>query len=179
MACVCDRHYPAYARRLYTAPLSNYKYKALGVFSAFSCGDRSWSKGACYVQRQALTWEAFWVSLPLGALVALVLLANNIRDTRDDKEHDIKTVPVLTGKEQSIRIFVALVVLAYVAVVLMSLIGPLPLWSLIVLVSLPITLGLLKEIVHTFPIDADARTARMTTVYGVLLIVSLIIERVF
>ncbi len=163
----------------YTAPPFNYKYKALGECAAFLMWGPLMVEGACYVQRQALTMEAFWVSLPLGALVALVLLANNIRDTLDDTGHGIQTVPILTGKQRSIKIFVSLVVLAYVAVALMSLAGPLPLWSFIVLVSLPLTFGLLKEVVRTFPIDADARTARMTTVYGLLLIVSLIMERIF
>ncbi|MCK9274630.1 MAG: prenyltransferase [Syntrophales bacterium] len=161
----------------YTAPPFNYKYKALGEFSAFIMWGPLMVEGACYVQRMSFTLDAFWVSLPQGALVALVLLANNIRDNVHDRNHTIRTVPVLAGKEKSIGLFVALVVLAYVAIILLALLDPLPLWSLIVLLSFPLSFGLLKQVVSTFPIDADARTAQMTTAFGVLLIVSLVIER--
>ncbi len=161
----------------YTAPPFNYKYKALDEFSAFVMWGPLMVEGACFVQRKSFTAEAFWVSIPLGALVALVLLANNIRDTLDDRTHHIKTVPVVAGKGRSIGFFVVLVVLAYAAIVILSLSGFLPLWSLIVLMSFPLSFGLLKQVVQTFPIDADARTARMTTVFGVLLILSLVVER--
>lgn len=36
-------------------------------------------EGAYYVQRQQFSQEVFWISIPFGALVALVLLINNVR----------------------------------------------------------------------------------------------------
>jgi len=50
------------------------------------------------VQRQALSWlKTLYISIPFGVLVALVLLANNIRDIAYDSRQGIKTVGILLG----------------------------------------------------------------------------------
>jgi 1,4-dihydroxy-2-naphthoate octaprenyltransferase len=59
----------------------------------------------------------------------------------------------------------------------MSLFGPLTAWSLIVLLSLPTAFKLMKALTKKLPIDADARTAQLDTVFGGLLVISLILER--
>ncbi len=56
----------------------------------------------------------------------------------------------------------------------MSVFGPLDLWSLIVFVSLPLAIRLLKQMRYEIPIDADARTAQLDTAFGVLLVISMI-----
>jgi 1,4-dihydroxy-2-naphthoate octaprenyltransferase len=71
------------------------------------------------------------------------------------------------------------VVLAYLGIVLMSIFGPLYLWSLIVLLSIPLALRLLHQMLKQVPADADARTAQLDTAFGVLLVISLVLEGVF
>jgi 1,4-dihydroxy-2-naphthoate octaprenyltransferase len=61
----------------------------------------------------------------------------------------------------------------------MSIFGPLYLWSLIVLLSLPLALRLLRLMMKQIPADADARTAQLDTAFGVLLVISLVLEGVF
>jgi 1,4-dihydroxy-2-naphthoate octaprenyltransferase len=61
----------------------------------------------------------------------------------------------------------------------MSIFGPLYLWSLIVLLSLPLALRLLRLMMKQLPADADARTAQLDTAFGVLLVISLVLEGVF
>ena len=61
----------------------------------------------------------------------------------------------------------------------MSIFGPLYLWSLLVLVSLPLALKLLKQMKERIPADADARTAQLDTAFGVLLVISLVLAGVF
>jgi 1,4-dihydroxy-2-naphthoate octaprenyltransferase len=79
----------------YTAPPFRYKYKALGELSVFIMWGPLMVEGAYFVQRQAFSMEAFWVSLPFGVLVALVLLINNTRDIGHDKQKGIITIPIL------------------------------------------------------------------------------------
>ena len=134
-------------------------------------------EGAYFVQRQTLSMDAFWISFPLGVLVALVLLANNIRDTMNDEKRGIKTLAVIAGRRKGTWIYVMMVEFAYLSIILMALAGPLNLWSLMVLISLPLCFNLLREVIKDMPIDADARTAKLNTVFGVLLLLSLIIER--
>jgi 1,4-dihydroxy-2-naphthoate octaprenyltransferase len=61
----------------------------------------------------------------------------------------------------------------------MSFTGPLYLWSLIVLLSLPLAFRLLNQMMKQVPADADARTAQLDTAFGVLLVMSLVLEGVF
>ncbi len=167
----------AFAGVFYTAPPFRYKYKALGEFSVFLMWGPLMVAGAYFVQRQALSLDALWVSLPFGVLVALVLFANNLRDTADDREKGIRTLSIMTGPRKGIWMYVTLVVCAYVSVVVMAFTGPLNPWSLMVLISLPLFFGLLRQMIDNPPLDADAQTAKLNTAFGILLLISLLIGR--
>lgn len=167
----------ALAGLFYTAPPFKYKYSALGEFSVFLMWGPLMVEGAYFVQRQTLSWDAFLISLPFGVLVALVLLANNLRDRADDEKRGITTIPILLGWQKGMRLYAALIICAYLAVVIMSLLGPLTLWSLIVLLSLPLPVHFLRQMINDTPDDADAQTAKIDTAFGVLLVISLVLER--
>jgi len=169
----------AIASLTYTAPPLKYKYKALGEVSVFLMWGPLMVAGAYFVQRQTFSLDAFWISLPFGALVALVLLANNIRDIKHDRDKGIMTLAIVLGQRQGLLLYLVLVVIAYLAVILMSIFGPLYLWSLIVLLSLPLALKLLRLMMKQIPADADARTAQLDTAFGVLLVLSLVLEGIF
>jgi 1,4-dihydroxy-2-naphthoate octaprenyltransferase len=169
----------AFASLTYTAPPLKYKYSALGEISVFLMWGPLMVAGAYYVQRQAFSMDAFWISLPFGALVALVLLANNIRDINHDRDKGILTLAIVLGQRRGLWLYFFLLILAYLAIVLMSIFGPLYLWSLIVLLSMPLALRLLYQMMKQVPADADARTAQLDTAFGVLLVLSLVLEGVF
>jgi 1,4-dihydroxy-2-naphthoate octaprenyltransferase len=61
----------------------------------------------------------------------------------------------------------------------MAFMGPLRLWSLIVLFSLPLAYRLLKQIGRNIPLDGDAQTAQLDTAFGALLLTSLILGGIF
>ena len=167
-----------FASLTYTAPPLKYKYSALGEFSVFLMWGPLMVAGAYFVQRQMFSINAFWISLPFGALVALVLLANNIRDINHDRNKGILTLAIVLGQRYGLILYLFLVVLAYLGIVLMSIFGPLYLWSLIVLLSVPLALRLLRQMLKQVPADADARTAQLDTAFGVLLVISLVLEGV-
>jgi 1,4-dihydroxy-2-naphthoate octaprenyltransferase len=96
-----------------------------------------------------------------------------------DRQKGICTLPILIGRSNGIRLYVTLVVLAYFSVLWMSFMGPLHLWSLIVLLSLPLAYRLLKQIAKKIPLDGDAQTARLDTAFGALLLTSLILGGLF
>lgn len=169
----------AVASFTYTAPPLKYKYNALGEVSVFIMWGPLMFEGAYYVQRNSFSAEALWVSLPFGGLVALVLLVNNLRDVENDQSKGIRTLPILIGKKNGMRLYVTLVVLAYLAVLCMSVAGPLGPWSLVVLLSLPLAFRLLKELMRGIPADGDARTAQLDTAFGSLLVLSLVMEHLF
>jgi len=160
----------------YTAPPFNYKYHALGEVSVFLMWGPLMVEGAYFVQRQAFSLNALWVSIPFGVLVALVLLANNIRDILYDRDKGIRTIPILIGRRNGIRLYITLIVLSYVSVLWMALMGPLQRWSLVIFLSLPLAYRLLVQVLRKVPLDADARTAQLNTAFGILLVASLVLE---
>ena len=160
----------------YTAPPIKYKYVALGELSVFLMWGPLMVEGAYYVQMQTLSSKAFWVSLPFGVLVALVLLANNIRDIEHDRIRGIKTLAILLGRRYGLYIYLLFMILAYAGILLMALSGTLTLWVLIIFITLPLAIKLVREMVNDIPDDADAQTAKLDTAFGLLLVVSLVLE---
>jgi 1,4-dihydroxy-2-naphthoate octaprenyltransferase len=135
--------------------------------------------GAYYVQAGEVTTQAIWVSLPFGILVALILLANNIRDIQYDGHVGIKTIAILLGRANALRLYQFLILLAYVGIIVLILTQQLSWWSLLILVSLPLALRLNQALQTAVPPDADARTAQLDTVFGLLLILSVILDNFF
>ena len=169
----------AFASLTYTAPPLKYKYSALGEISVFLMWGPLMVVGSFFVQRQEFSMNALWISLPFGVLVALVLLANNIRDIAHDRDKGILTLAIVLGRHGGILLYATLVVIAYLGIIFMAIFGPLYLWSLIVLASIPLAVRLLRKMKQRVPADADARTAQLDTAFGVLLVISLVLEGVF
>lgn len=161
---------------LYTAPPVKYKYLALGEISVFLMWGPLMVLGAYFVQRQEFSMKALWISIPFGILVALVLLANNIRDIDHDQSKGISTIAIVLGQRKGLTLYFILILSAYIGIVLMSILGPLYLWSLIVLLSVPLALKLFRLMEKQIPDDADARTAQLDTAFGLLLVLSLVLE---
>ncbi len=164
----------------YTAPPLRYKYSAMGEPAVFLMWGPLMVEGAYFVQAQSLSWKALWVSLPFGVLVALVLLANNIRDVEHDTKRSILTLPMVLnrflGPSGGMRAFIALIGLAYLAMLALALSGVLSAWTLLIFLTLPIALQLARQMAAQVPADADARTAKLDTAFGVLLALSLALE---
>ncbi len=160
----------------YTAPPLKYKYVALGEVSVFLMWGPLMVEGAYYVQRQTLSVQAFWVSLPFGILVALVLLANNIRDIDHDRRRGIRTLAILLGRRLGLNAYLALMVAAYVGILALALTGVMTMWVLIIFASLPLAIKLLRQMARAIPANADALTAKLDTAFGLLLVASLVIE---
>jgi len=163
----------------YTAPPLKYKYRGLGEIAGFFVWGPLVVEGAYYVQRQAFSEAAFFVSLPFGGLMMTIFISNNLRDLEHDKVDGIFTLPTLIGKRNALCLYATLVALCYLAFLLMSLFGPLPIWSLIVMLSLPLPYQVLRDMFREIPKNADARTARMFNACGVLLVSSLILAKLF
>ena len=160
----------------YSAPPVSYKYIGLGEFSVFLMWGPLMVEGAYFVQRQAFSLKAFWISIPFGIIVALVLLANNLRDIAHDKRQNIRTIAIALGERKGFYLYATLVVLAYLCILLMVAFGVLSFWSLLVLASIPLAVRIFRIMVQKIPQDADAMTAQLDTAFGILLLISLILE---
>jgi len=161
----------------YTAGPVKYKYRAMGELFVFLMWGPLMFEGAYAVQRLALSTKVLYLSIPFGILVALVLLANNIRDIDYDSRQKIKTISILLGGRQSFRVYAGLILAAYLYIIAMVVLGILSPWGLLVFLSLPKAIQLLKTFTQRIPEAADAITAQLDTVFGLLLIAALILNR--
>lgn len=169
----------AIASFFYTAGPIKYKYIALGELSVFLMWGPLMVGGTYFVQRSSLSPEAILISLPFGLLVALVLLANNLRDIDYDGSVGIKTLGTLLGQRKTLHLYQGLILLAYGAVIALIALKILSPWGLVVFFSAPVAFRLIRTMQHQIPNDADARTAQLDTLFGIWLILGLMLHKFF
>lgn len=160
----------------YTAGPVKFKYRAWGEFAVFMMWGPLMIEGAYAVQRHALSMKALYISIPFGTLVALVLFANNMRDIAYDARRNVRTLSILLGAQKSFVMFAALILAAYTYVLGMIVVGVMSPWGLLIFLSLPKALSLLKSFHEKIPDASDAITAQFDTVFGILLILAISIE---
>ncbi len=111
-------------------------------------------------------------AIPIGALVAAILLANNVRDLESDRRGGRNTLPVAFGRQGGILVYRALLLAAYLAVGALILSSIVPLAGGLVVLSLPLALKLWRGIsATTIPERLDAvvkGTAGLHAVFGLL-----------
>ncbi len=163
----------------YTARPVALKYKALGEIAVFVMFGPLMVSGAYFVQTGAFSVAALWISVPLGIFVAMVLLANNIRDIPFDGEAGIQTVATVLGGRRAARAYRFFVFGAYGLTCALVASGTLGWFALLTLLSLPLALRLIRMFDTVVPADADARTAQLDALFGALLIVGLQLQRFF
>ncbi|MBM3327900.1 MAG: 1,4-dihydroxy-2-naphthoate octaprenyltransferase [Calditrichaeota bacterium] len=174
---------------LYTGRPVGYKYIALGDVGVFLLMGPlmvigSYAALTGEFARPALTTPLL-VSIPIGLLTAAILHANNTRDIRHDGEARIRTFAGLIGHSGAKIEYLLLVGGAFVAVVWMAMGGILPLWSLLVLLSLPPALKNIGKMLASRPNQVeeiamlDVLTAQHHLMFGVLLMISIVLGRFF
>jgi len=164
---------------LYTADPVVLKARGLGEVTAFLMWGPLIPLGAYLVQTGTLSALPVVLATPIGILVALVLLANNIRDIDYDGSVGMKTVPVMIGKANGSAVYGGLLLITYAFVPVSIVAGLLPLWSLIVMLTVPEAVGLSRMFTNEVPDNADPRTAGLALKFSVLYMASLVLQIVF
>jgi len=94
--------------------------------------------GSYYVQVESLSGRAFLISLPVGILIALVLLINGFPDHDADLATGKRTLVVLLGRRRAVALYHALLLAAYTSVATLVAVHALPPFALIAFLSLPL-----------------------------------------
>lgn len=160
----------------YTADPVVLKAKGLGEVTVFLMWGPLIPLGAFLVQTGTLSLLPVALAMPIGLLVALVLLANNIRDIEYDGSMGTKTVPVLLGRRRGILLYESLLAITYLFVPFFIVLALLPIWSLLVFLTLPESLGLWKMFGDKIPDNADPRTASLALKFAVLYMASIVLQ---
>ena len=82
----------------------------------------------------------------------------------------------MLGSRNSYILFAGLIALAYAYVLGMILTGIMSLWGLLIFLSVPKAVSLLRTFKEKVPDMADALTAQFDTVFGILLMMAIFCE---
>jgi 1,4-dihydroxy-2-naphthoate octaprenyltransferase len=102
--------------------------------------------GAFFVQAQHLSWEAFYASLPVAILIALVLYANEIPDRAGDAAAGKRTLPVRLSKRAVVGGYRAATSLAFALIAVGAATLFLPLWAVVALATIPMAVRVARAL---------------------------------
>ena len=133
--------------------------------------------GGYYVQLPRWSWAAFAASVPVGFLVVAILNMNNVRDYQEDRAVQKRTLPVRFGQVFGQRFHAFLLMGSYVAVSIFTVLGLLPLFSLLVWVTFPLAFRNVRTVLaaqeRSVYIIGIKRTAMLHLQFGVALAVGI------
>lgn len=161
----------------YTGSPLGLKYIAVGELTVFLAFGPLAIEGSYAAQAFQISSKVFFVSIPLGLLAALVLLSNNIRDIDFDAKLKVKTLPIILGKKNSLRLFNFIVIITFLLIVAYIICGILKIPALIIFLSLPPFIKLAGNFSKEIPKNADAQTSQITLFFGLLFLGALLVEK--
>jgi 1,4-dihydroxy-2-naphthoate octaprenyltransferase len=165
----------------YTGGPWPYGYHGLGEIFVFAFFGVVAVAGTAYLQLGRWPPVAFAAAVPVGALVTAILVVNNLRDIDSDRRAGKRTLAVSIGRRATGAEYVALIVVAYAVPLFLVLGGTAAPVALLPLASLPLAIGLLREVARSDDPGRDPRrlnpvlkgTARLSLVFSGLLAVGL------
>jgi 1,4-dihydroxy-2-naphthoate octaprenyltransferase len=131
---------------LYTGGPRPYGYEGLGEIFVFLFFGIVAVAGSYYVQRKDLPWEAFVLAIPVGLLIAAILVVNNVRDLETDRRAGKRTLAVRLGRSRARVMFVAMLVLAFGSGLICWVWGPLSPWLAITLLDVPLAAAIARTV---------------------------------
>jgi 1,4-dihydroxy-2-naphthoate octaprenyltransferase len=127
----------------YTGGKRPYGYSGFGELSVFIFFGLVATVGSYVAQSHRISWQSVLVSLPVGALSCSLLAINNLRDLPKDSLVSKMTLAVRLGDERARQMFISLLLFAHLTAALAAVITP---WTLITLLFLPLSAGIIKGI---------------------------------
>ena len=135
--------------------------------------------GAYYVQAGRFDLAPALISLPVALLVAAIMHANNLRDIEPDRARGKITVANLLGPARAAWEYHLLVLGAYALVAALVIARVLSPTALLILLTLPLALSLVRRVAATQePLALNAvlrRTSALHARFGLLLIVGVLL----
>jgi 1,4-dihydroxy-2-naphthoate octaprenyltransferase len=130
----------------YTGGPKPYGYEGLGELFVFLFFGVVAVVGSYYVQIQALPWQAFVLSVPVGLLAAAILVVNNIRDLETDRRAGKRTLAVRLGRERTRALYTGIVGGAFIAAIVPWLAGSLTAWLVLSWLAVPLAVPVVRTV---------------------------------
>lgn len=162
----------------YTADPLRFKHRPVGELVVFLTWGPLMVAGTHFVLTGRLSMNAALASIPVGVLVAAVLLANNLRDREYDARTGVKTLAVVLGHRRALTFYKLLIISAYISLTVLAVMGILSMLSFLVFLTLPKALNLIKVFSTRIPEAADPMTAQLALNFGLILLAGELLEAV-
>jgi 1,4-dihydroxy-2-naphthoate octaprenyltransferase len=153
----------------YTADPIKLKHHSVGEVSVFLAFGPLMVGGAFYAITGVFSWDSMFAAVPIGLLVALVLLANNIRDKDYDSKVGISTVATDKHESTGMQYYKALLASAYITTIILIVTGVFSPFALISFISIREALNIVKIFSEKIPLTSDQQTAQLALHFGILL----------
>ncbi|MDX1610556.1 MAG: prenyltransferase [Halofilum sp. (in: g-proteobacteria)] len=109
----------------YHGPPLRFAYRGLGELDVVICYGPLIALSAYLIQAHALSWPVFWLSLPLGLIIAAFLWVNEFPDAPSDRRVGKRNLVVVLGRPAAARVL-PLIYLAALAILLLLPLAGLP-----------------------------------------------------
>ena len=135
--------------------------------------------GSYYIQSEQIDLTSIYVGIIIGLLSAVVLLVTSFPDYEADKKSGRRTLVIVMGKENSIKLFITIVTITYAMIIGGSIFNVMTIFSTIALLSLPFAFKAalkLRRFNETSElVSSMANTIIYSRICGILLAISFII----
>ena len=140
--------------------------------------------GAYYVQARKLSWDAFFASVPIAILVALIQFINQFPDYDADKAVHKDNTVVMLGKARAVGYYRFFLISVYLVVFLGIAVKIFPYAAVITFVTLPAAIKAIKTANANFDkikelLPANALTVAIHFFFGALFILSYVFKGLF
>ena len=154
------------------------KYHALGDLDIFLTYSVLPILGTSFVATGALCNNVLWLMLPIGLRTVGILHINNARDIEQDSRAGIKTFAMLIGKQASVYVYIAELLLPFICILVAAICGAMPWWSLVVVIALKPAIDNCRAMLKLptegmkAVVGVDEKTAQLQLMFSLLLSIS-------
>ncbi|MFW5986539.1 MAG: prenyltransferase, partial [Halanaerobiales bacterium] len=136
-----------------------------------------------YIQTGIQSWYPVWVGIPVSFLITAMQHSNELRDYENDKRNGLKTAPVILGFRRARYCYYFLMFSTYLSLVILIYYHLLPGWALFAFITLPVAINRIKTVYFARGqndlIGIDLKMASLNVEFGMSLVITLILSRLF
>jgi len=104
--------------------------------------------GMYFAQAGAYTYSVAVACIPSAFLVHNLLLLNELPDAEADTRASRQTLPIAIGKKQAAIFYSIVAIAVYIWIIAWAAAGVMPIWTLLALLSLPLTIRAINGALH-------------------------------
>lgn len=137
--------------------------------------------GTYYVQTLAVSATVWWMAVVMGLLTVAILVVNNLRDIENDRQVHKHTLAVRFGESFSRQEYLFCILTAYIIPVMLWLRQDLPIFSLLIFLTIPMTFQLIKAIYAESGRSLNktlAGTSRLELLFALCFALGLVVDSV-